>query len=79
MEENRLNQLYKLIANSAGVELEEITPESEFLADFNTTEAEVGELIKRIEERMGIELDFTNLRDIVSVKDLVDIVEEAEL
>jgi len=79
MERVKQEQLYELIANMVGVEVEEIKPESEFMADFNATYEEIGKLLTAIGERFGLDLGRVNPKSLAKVKNLIEAVEEAEL
>jgi acyl carrier protein len=71
---NFRNQIYNLISEQLGVELEKITPEAHFAEDLNAGITEMEELIARIEEGLEIELDPEGVKKVETVDQLVHLV-----
>jgi acyl carrier protein len=67
-------QIYNLISEQLGVDMEKITPEAHFAEDLNAGGAEMEELIARIEEKLEIELDPVAAEKIETVDELVNLV-----
>jgi acyl carrier protein len=68
---NFRQQIYNLISEQLGVEMEKITPEAHFADDLNAGDLEMEELVARVEEGLEIELDPVGVKKIKKVEDLV--------
>jgi acyl carrier protein len=71
---NFRQQIYNLISEQLGVEIEKLTPEAHFAEDLNAGNLEMEELVAHIEEKLNIELDAERAKNIQTVDDLVHLV-----
>ena len=78
MDNKQEKQIFALIADILGVEdVSEISKNAEFIADLNAGFDEIQKIIKTVEERFDIELGLEDPEELVSVSQLVELVEEA--
>ncbi len=68
---NFREQIYKLISEQLGVDLEKITPEAHFADDLNAGGLEMEDLITAVQEKFEVELDPIRVKKIETVDDLV--------
>lgn len=70
------SDVYNIISKISGIEVEEITVNSDFLEDFNCEPAEMQELREIIEDRIGEKFEDEDFDQIVTVNDLLRLIEE---
>ncbi len=71
---NFREQVHNLISEQLGVETEKITPESHFADDLNAGEAEMEELITKLQENLKIEINPLKAKEVETVDELVHLV-----
>lgn len=77
MDNKQEKLIFALIADILGVEdVSEISREAEFIADLNASFDEIQKIIKAVEERFDIELGIEDPEELVSVIQLIELVEE---
>lgn len=64
-----------IIADKAGLDVTEVTPESYFEDDLNISEMELNEILTEVEESLHVDL-LEDKANIESVADLLDILSE---
>lgn len=70
-------KLRTLIAESIGVEEEEVTPEASFEEDLNVDRQELVDLMVAIEEEFEVKIPDEEMAAIATVGDAVDYLEDA--
>ena len=70
-------KLRTLIADSLGVEEEEVTPEASFEEDLNVDRQELVDLMVAIEEEFEVKIPDEEMAAIATVGDAVDYLEDA--
>ena len=70
-------KLRTLIAESIGVEEEEVTPEASFEEDLNVDRQELVDLMVAIEEEFEVKIPDDAMAEIATVGDAVDYLEDA--
>lgn len=70
-------KLRTLIAESLGVEEDEVTPEASFEEDLNVDRQELMDLMVAIEEEFEVKIPDDQLAGIATVGDAVDYLEDA--
>ncbi len=70
-------KLRTLIAESLGVEEEEVTPEASFEDDLNVDRQELVDLMVAIEEEFEVKIPDDAMAEIVTVGDAVEYIEDA--
>jgi acyl carrier protein len=59
-----------------GIEREKVTPEAELLGDLDLDSLDTVELTLGLEEKFGIEIPDTELEDVTTVNDAIDLIEQ---
>jgi acyl carrier protein len=70
-------KLRTLVADSLGVEEEEVTPEASFEEDLNADRQELIDLMVAIEEEFEVKIPDDVMGDLASVGDMVEYLEDA--
>jgi acyl carrier protein len=65
-----------LVAETLGVEEDEVVPEASFEDDLNVDHQELLDLIVAIEEEFGVKVDDAEMGDLETVGDLVEYLED---
>lgn len=68
----------KIVVEQLGVEADKVTPEATFIEDLGADSLDTVELVMAFEEEFGIEVPDEDAEKIVSVKDVVSLVEAAK-
>jgi acyl carrier protein len=68
--------LFNLISNAIGIDIDGITLDSDFHGDFNCEEREMIELKLQLEDVLKIKIEEEDFEKVETVNDLVEIVEE---
>jgi acyl carrier protein len=58
-----------------GIEREKVTPEAELLGDLDLDSLDTVELTLGLEEKFGIEIPDTELEDVNTINDAIDLIE----
>ena len=78
MNQDQKNKILKLIQDTLGIEkIEEITPESEFIADLNASLEEIKKIIAQTKEILDIETDFTEPFQELTINKFFETLEES--
>ena len=64
-----------IVVEQLGVEADEVTLESTFIDDLGADSLDIVELIMAFEEEFGIEIPDSESEKLVSIKDVVDYIE----
>lgn len=77
MENTQEKVICAIIADILGIEdVSEISRDAEFIADLNASFDEIQKIIKTVEERFDVELGVEDPEEVVSVAQLIELVEE---
>lgn len=71
-----LEKIKEIVAESLGVEVEEITEETSFKEDLSADSLDLFELVMALEEEFEVEIPTEDLEQIATVGDVVKYVEE---
>ena len=71
-----LQKIKEIVAESLGVEVEEITEETSFKEDLSADSLDLFELVMALEEEFEVEIPTEDLEQIATVGDVVKYVEE---
>ena len=74
MTSNFRQQIYNLISEQLGVEIEKITPTAHFADDLNAGDREMEELVSKVQEKLKVELDLVKVKEVEKVDDLIHLV-----
>jgi acyl carrier protein len=69
-------RLKRLTIEQLGVDEDDVAPSASFTDDFNSDSLELAELVTAIEEEFGIEIPAADARQLQTVQDAVDYIEE---
>lgn len=67
-------EVKELVSKMLAVDISEVTPEAELEDDLGADSLDAVEVIMAVEERYGIQIRDDELNDIITVRDLIDIV-----
>jgi acyl carrier protein len=59
-----------------GIEREKVTPDAELLGDLDLDSLDTVELTLGLEEKFGIEIPDTELEDVTTINDAIDLIEQ---
>jgi acyl carrier protein len=76
--ETKVEKFKKIIAESLGVPLEEIKPESELINDLNAGPLEIADIIMKIKKEFQIEIPDDEIENFVTVNDLLNLIIDEE-
>lgn len=77
MENTQEKVIFAIIADILGVEdVSEISRDAEFIADLNASFDEIQKIIKTVEEKFDVELGVEDPEEVISVSQLIELVEE---
>lgn len=78
MDQDKKIEILKLIQETLGIEtIEEITPDSEFIADLNASIEEIKTIITQTEEALDIEMEFREPYQELTVNKFFETLEES--
>lgn len=78
MDQDQKNRILKLIQETLGIEdIEEITPDSEFVADLNASLEEIKTIITQTEESLNIELELKEPYQELTINKFFESLEES--
>jgi acyl carrier protein len=78
MDQDQKNQILTLIQDTLGIEdVQEITPESEFVADLNASLEEIKQIIDSSEEILENEIDISGPYKELTVEKFFEVLEES--
>ena len=69
-------ELKDLLVSELLIDAADIKPESELVADLGISSVDLADLVCRCEDKLEIEIDDTDMSRFVTVKDIVDYLEE---
>lgn len=69
-------ELKELLVTELLIDADEIKPESELAADLGISSVDLADLVCHCEEKFGIEIDDADMSRFITVKDVVDYLEE---
>ena len=69
-------ELKDLLVSELLIDAADIKPESELVADLGISSVDLADLVGQCEDKFGIEIDDTDMSRFVTVKDIVDYLEE---
>ena len=69
-------ELKDLLVSELLIDAADIKPESELVADLGISSVDLADLVCQCEDKFGIEIDDTDMSRFVTVKDIVDYLEE---
>ncbi len=70
------DRVKEILVNDLHVEASEITPESELINDLGINSLELADLICACEEEFNLEIEDDDLREFITVADVVKFLEE---
>lgn len=76
MNQDIYNKVKTVICETAGVDPNDVRPESDFLKDLNLDPSEKAEVLSRVFENYQITPELEESQNIASVLDLVDLVHD---
>jgi len=71
-----LDKIKDLLSENYGVNRADITENAELIADLGLTSFQLVEIISELEDMFDIETDEEEVTNIVTVKDVIDIIEK---
>jgi acyl carrier protein len=69
-------QLKEILVDDMQIKAELIKPEAELKNDLGMNSIELSELVLACEEKVGVEVDEERAKEFITVKDVVDYMEE---
>lgn len=73
---NTFETVQKIIVENLGVDMEEVTMESNLAEDFGADSLDAVEIAMAVEEQLGVKISDEELSNIVTVGDLVKFAEQ---
>ena len=70
-----LNKLKDIIANQFGIDTDELSEETDIVADLGADSLDVVEMMMALEEEFGITIDDEKIAELKTIGDVVDCVE----
>lgn len=70
-----LNKLKEIIANQFGIDTDEISEDTDIVADLGADSLDVVEMMMALEEEYGITIEDEKIAELKTVGDVVDLVE----
>ena len=67
-----LEKLKVIISDQFSIDADKITPETDFITDLGADSLDIVEFVMALEEEMDIEIPDDDVKDIRTVKDVVD-------
>ena len=71
-----LEKIMEILADAAGVSVDEITPDSEFAKDLGINSVEFADIAFTCEEEFDIEVNEKDFRKMIKVSDLIEYIEK---
>lgn len=71
-----LDKVKEIIADKLGVDSAKITKDSKIIADLGADSLDVVELIMALEDEFGVTVDEDKVQNLVTVGDIVTLIEE---
>ena len=78
-EQEILAGLSEIIDEIAGVPADEVTPEKSFVDDLDIDSLSMVEIAVAAQDKFGVEIPDSQLKDLKTVQDVVDYVQRAEV
>ncbi len=72
------DKIKELLVDKLGLEAEKVTPQSEIIKDLGADSLDLVEMLFSLEEEFGITVPEDKTESIVTVQDIVDIIESAK-
>ncbi len=76
--ETKVEKVKNIVAESLGVPLEEIKPESELVDDLNAESLEIADIIMKIKREFQIEIPDDEIEKFVTINDLINLIIDEE-
>lgn len=76
LEENMFEKVCKMLAEQLNVPVESMKPESEVVKDLGADSLDVVELMMALEDEYGITLPETEVENVKTVQDIVEMMEK---
>lgn len=70
----KVNRLKELIAENFGCEIEDVKPETNLVEDLEVDSLDIVELTMAIEEEFGVSIPDSDLENIRTVQDIINII-----
>lgn len=70
-----LNKLKEIIANQFGIDMDELSEDTDIVADLGADSLDVVEMMMALEEEFGITIEDEKIAELKTVGDVVDCVE----
>lgn len=70
----KINRLKELIAENFGCEIEDVKPETNLVEDLEVDSLDIVELTMAIEEEFGVSIPDSDLENIRTVQDIINII-----
>ena len=71
-------QLKELLVNELLIDPEDITPDAELSSDLGISSVDLADLVCQCEEKFGLEIDDADMGRFITIKDVVDYLEETK-
>jgi acyl carrier protein len=76
--ETKVEKIKEIVAESLGVPLEEIKPESELVNDLNAEPLEIADMIMKIKREFQIEIPDDEIEKFITINDLLNLIIDEE-
>lgn len=71
-----IEKLMEIICNGLGLEMDEISLDSDLREDFDADSLDMVDLVMDVEDEFGVEVPEDAMDSLLTVKDVVDFIEE---
>ena len=76
--EAKVEKILNIIAETLGVPVEEIKPESELVKDLNAESLEIADIVMKLKKEFQIEVPDEDIKNFVKVNDFITLVIDSE-
>lgn len=76
--EAKVEKIKNIIAETLGVPIEEIKPESELVSDLNAEFLEIADIVMKIKKEFQIEVPDEEIKKLTKVNDLINLIIDEE-
>jgi acyl carrier protein len=73
-----LERIKEIVADSLGVEIEELTNETSFKEDLNADSLDLMEIVMALEDEYSVEIPTEDLENILTLGDVVSYIEKMQ-
>jgi len=76
--EAKVEKVLNIIAETLGVPVEEIKPESELVKDLNAESLEIADIVMKLKKEFQIEVPDEDIKNFAKVNDFVNLIIDSE-